>query len=300
MTKKILITGGNGFIGRSLYEFLSDQYFFPLGKNIYCLGRQELDLLDSQKVYDFIREHKFDVVIHAATYDAVPEFTTKDTTKVLEYNLKMFFNIARCKEYFGKMIYFGSGSEAGRENFIPTMTEEYIERNVPEDQYAFSKHVSNEYAQLSDNIYNLRIFGLFGKYDDWRYRFISNACCKAVLNKPVIINQDVMFDYVYINDFAEIVRWFIENSPERKSFNICSGHRCSYYSLAKKIVSASSKDLEIITKKEGLRKEYSGNNMLLKNTIKDFKFTSTKDAIKELYNWYDDHRDLIDEDLLLY
>ena len=87
MTKKILITGGSGFIARSLFEYLSDCYFSPLEKNIYCLGRQELDLLDSEKVFNFIKKNNFDVVIHAATYDAVPEFTTKDPTKVLENNL---------------------------------------------------------------------------------------------------------------------------------------------------------------------------------------------------------------------
>ena len=146
MTKKILITGGSGFIARSLYEYLSNRYFSPLEKNIYCLGREELDLLDAQKVQQFIKEKKFDIVIHAATYDAVPQFTTKDPSRVLENNLKMFFNIARCKDYFGKMLYFGSGATAGRQNWRAKMSEAYIEKYVPEDQYAFSKHISNEFT----------------------------------------------------------------------------------------------------------------------------------------------------------
>ena len=138
MTRKILITGARGFIARSLYEHLSDYYFMPLENNIHCLGRQELDLLSPKDVYNYIKRNQFDVVIHTANYDAVPEFTDKTPGKVLEKNLKMFFNVARCKDYFGKMIYFGTGAEAGRENWIPNMTEEYIDSKVPEDQYMSS------------------------------------------------------------------------------------------------------------------------------------------------------------------
>jgi GDP-L-fucose synthase len=35
--------------------------------------------------------------------------------------MKMFFNIASCKDYFDKMIYFGSGAEFDPENWIPKM-----------------------------------------------------------------------------------------------------------------------------------------------------------------------------------
>ena len=95
MTKKVLITGASGFIARSLYEYFSGAYFQPLEKNILTIGRSELDLLDSGSVYDYLKQNKFDVVIHAATYDAVPTFTSKDPKLVLENNLKMFFNIEK-------------------------------------------------------------------------------------------------------------------------------------------------------------------------------------------------------------
>ena len=294
MTKKILITGGSGFIARSLFEYLSDCYFSPLEKNIYCLGRQELDLLDSEKVFNFIKKNNFDVVIHAASYDAVPEFTTKDPTKVLENNLKMFFNIARCKDYFGKMLHFGSGAEAGRANWKPKMTEEYIDSHIPEDQYALSKHIINEHTKLSKNIFNLRLFGLFGKYDDWRYRFISNACCKAVLKKPIVIKQNVFFDYLYVDDFVKIVRWFIENDPKYQTYNVCSGKSYDYVSLAHKIADVSNENIEILLENSVLRKEYSGDNTLLQNEMK-YKFQDIDSSIKSLYFWYKTNKNIIKE-----
>ena len=299
MSKKILITGGRGFIARSLYEGLNNCYFVPLEKNIISLGRQELDLLDSKKVFDFIKKSKFDVVIHAATYDAAPEFTTKDSSRVLENNLKMFFNIARCKDYFGKMLYFGSGAEAGRENWLPKMTEKYIANSVPNDQYGFSKYVMNEYAALSHNIYNLRLFGLFGKYDDWRYRFISNACCKAILNKPIVIKQNVFFDYMYVDDFVEIVKWFVENQPKLPTYNVCTGIAHDYVGIANMISDISRNNIEVLLKNSELRKEYSGNNHLLKNEL-NYEFGPLGESIEKLYAWYKKNKNIINEESFVY
>ena len=138
MNKKILITGGNGFIAKSLCEDLSNSYFFPLQQSVFAPNREKLDLLDSSKVFQYLRDGQFDVVIHSATYDAVPRFSSKDPDMVLEKNLRMFFNIAKCKDYFGKMIFFGSGAEAGRENWVPKMSETYIKSKTPSDQYGYS------------------------------------------------------------------------------------------------------------------------------------------------------------------
>ena len=121
---KILITGGSGFIAKNLFEQLNNEY------DISSLDVKELDLFDSPKVFDYLKENKFDVIIHAATYDAAAKFSTKDPAKVLENNLKMFFNIVRCKDYFGKMIYFGSGAEFSRENWIPKMNEDSFDKHI--------------------------------------------------------------------------------------------------------------------------------------------------------------------------
>jgi len=300
MSKKILITGGNGFIARSLFEEFTNCYFSPLECNIVAPNRKELDILDHSKVYDFIKNNKFDVVIHTANYDAVPEFTDKKTSEVLDNNLRMFFNLVRCRDYFGKMLYFGSGAEAGREDWAHRMTEEYIDRKVPGNPYAYSKHLMNKYSKMGGNIYNLRLFGVFGKFDDWRYRFIPNACCKAVLDLPVVIKKDIMFDYLYVDDLIEIVKWFMDNIPEQNSYNICSGEVYSYSQLANMVVATSGKQLEVINRDSLIQEEYSGNNSLLLREATNFKFTPIEKSIKDLYDWYDSHISIIDEKRLVY
>lgn len=289
---KILITGGNGFIARNLLERLSDRY------TVIAPNSKELNLLDSAKVFDFIRNERFSIIIHTATYDAAPKHSTKDPTKVLENNLKMFFNIVRCKDYFDKIIYFGSGAEFGRENWIPMMKEDYFDQHVPTDQYGLSKYIMTKYTQLSSNIYNLRLFGVFGKYDDWRTRFISNACCYAVMDMPVRINQNVFFDFLYIDDLIKIVKWFINNKPQKNVYNICTGNVYDFKTIAEKIIEISGKKLEINIKTEGLGREYSGDNSLLLKELKDFEFIPIDESIKALYGWYESNKNIIERDKL--
>ena len=166
----------------------------------------------------------------------------------------MFYNVARCSEYFGKMIYFGSGAEFGRQSWIPNMGEDYFDENVPTDQYGLSKYIMTKHALLSDNIFNLRLFGLFGEHDDWRYRFIPIACCKAVLGLPITIRQNARFDYLYINDLIKVVEWFIHNKPEHKVYNVCSGEVYDYIGLANKVLKTCEKELVIDVQLEGLRR----------------------------------------------
>jgi len=284
--KKILITGGKGFIAKNLQEHFSQ---------IFCVdapAKQELDLLDSEAVFRYIREKKFDVIIHAATYDAAPKNSNKDPSKVLENNLRMFFNITRCRDWFDKLVFFGSGAEFGRNHWLPEMSEEYFDSYVPSDQYGFSKYIMTRYAIISKNIINLRLFAVFGKYEDWRYRVISNYCCKAVLGLPIVIPENKKFDFLYVDDLVKIVKWFIDNSPTKNVYNVCTGSVTEFKAIAAKIVEISGKNIRIDVRKEN-SVVYGGDNSLLLDEMKNFQFTPLDTAIENLYRWYETQQDLI-------
>lgn len=282
---KILVTGGAGFIARNLTEQLK-QY------DITALNSKQLNLLDYVQVAACIKGGNFDVVIHTATYDAAPKHSIKDPALVLENNLKMFFNLVRCRDYFSRMIYFGSGAEFAREYWQPRMPEEYFDQHVPPDQYGFSKYIMTKYARQDSKIYNLRLFGVFGKYDDWRTRFISNACVNAALGKPVQINQNVFFDLLDIDDLVKIIGRFIEHQPQTNIYNVCTGQVYDFKSLAEKIIRISGKKLKIMIKQKGLGREYSGDNTLLMREFPDFKFTPVDESLKRLYDWCNSNKQL--------
>lgn len=282
---RILITGGNGFIARNLREHLAPRHdlCFP--------GRKELDLLDAEAVAKCLKDGRFDAVIHAATYDAAPKHSTKDPAMVLENNLRMFFNLARCSDAFGKMIFFGSGAEFGREHWIPKMGEDYFDRHVPGDPYGFSKYIMTRHAmQPGSNIYNLRLFGVFGKYDDWRTRFIANACARAVMDMPIVMNQDRTFDYLWVGDLARIAEWFLAISPKHPVYNVCSGTVHRFTELARMICRAAGREVAVMVKSEDPGREYSGENSRLLAELGGFSFTPTGRAVAELYQWHEQHR----------
>ena len=289
---KVFITGASGFIGRNISEQLKDKY------TIYVPSSSELDLLKEDKVGEYLKMNHFDIVIHAATWDATRN-SKKDLQKVLNNNLRMFFNIARNGNCYGKLIYYGSGAEYDRSHWFPKMKEEYFDTHVPGDDYGFSKYIMSKYMERSRNIYNLRLFGVFGRYEDWEIRFISNACCKVMYDLPITIKQNLFFDYLDIEDLVKITDWFISHDARERIYNVCTGKTLDLLSLAKKVLAASGKKLDILIRKPGLGIECSGNNEKLLNEMGEYSFKNIDVSIKDLYGWYLSKKDEIKKELLL-
>ena len=211
--KKLLITGANGFIGKNILSGIKDKYI------VYAPKREELNLLESNNVLGYLEKNKFDIIIHAANVN-----TSRNKLNTcydsLDGNLRMFFNLERCKDYYGKMFYFGSGAEYDMQHYIPDMKEDYFGTHIPSDPYGFSKYIMSKACSESNNIYDLRLFGVYGKHEEYERRFISNAICRALAGKDITIQKNVYFDYLYIDDLKKIMQWFIENEPKHKHYNV--------------------------------------------------------------------------------
>jgi UDP-glucose 4-epimerase len=285
---KILITGASGFIGKNLKEQLINKY------EIYTPNSSEINLLDDKLVYEYLKNNLFDVILHTATWNAT-RTSSKDITKVFENNLHMFFNLVKGDEFYSKLINFGSGAEFDRNHWIPKMKEEYFNTFIPTDQYGFSKYIINKYIEKSEKIYNLRLFGVFGKHEDWQIRYISQTCCRAMFDCPIIINQNVNFDYTYIDDLIKISDWFINNTPKEKVFNICSGEVFDLFSLAQKVLKISNKKLPVVILNDNIGKEYSGDNKKLLNELINFKFSNIDENIKDIYQWYSQNKKIVNK-----
>lgn len=277
---KILVTGGDGFIARNLSELLKGEF------DVRAAGRRELDLMDPGRVRDFLAANRFDVVIHAATYDAAPPHSTKDRSRVLESNLRMFFSVARCGAHYGRMIYFGSGAEFGRDHWRPRMDEAYFDAHVPGDQYGFSKYVMTKHALASANVVNLRLFGVFGRHEDWRVRVTSDICHKVVTGAPIVIRRNRRYDFLWMDDLARIVAWFVRNEPRHRVYNVCTGEAVLFREIAGKVLRLAGKSLPVEVEEEEGGVEYSGDNALLSAEMGGLGLTPFDEAIGALYRWY--------------
>jgi GDP-L-fucose synthase len=285
---RLLITGGSGFIGRNLAELLGCSY------EISAPSRSQLDLLNAALVTDYLASHRFDVVLHSATGRSNRKTTAPDLFK---NNCRMFFNLARNRHLFGKMLHFGSGAEFGVR--VPQMSEQLFDTYVPGEDYALAKYIAAQFTEAAQsNIYNLRLFGVFGKYEAWDVRFISNAICRTLFDLPIVLRQNVRFDYLYVNDLAKLTAWFIEHAPKHKTYNVCRGEACEILSLAQSVAAISGRNPAIHVRQEGLAPEYSGDNTRAITEMGGFAFTPMSSALQELYAWYERHIDEIDPEAL--
>ncbi len=295
--KKVLIIGGSGFIGKNVREYLENKKCYE----IHAPTTKNLNAIDEEQVANVLRQTYYDIVLNFAVYgDGVDK--TKDGSKILEYNLRIFLNFEKNHQLYGRMFYAGTGAEYDKRFDIRSVKESEEGKHIPIDQYGLMRYITDRMIRQSENIYSLKLFGIFGKYEPWHIRFISNCCCKAIKGIPISIRQNVYFDYIWIEDFCKILDWFMneDNHPQHHAYNVTRGEKVDLLTIAKMVVEISGKQIPIIVCHEGIGKEYTSDNQLLLQEIGGFRFTPLKAAIHKLYVWYQNHENEIDLYKLLY
>jgi nucleoside-diphosphate-sugar epimerase len=286
----IFITGSNGFIGSHLKEYLQKNYN---NYNLFAPSSQELDLTNGFDVDNYITVNKIDIIIHLANRGGSRDVA--DMKNITEYNLRIFFNIAKHEKNVKKIISFGSGAEYGKHKPIVEAKEEDYLKLQPLDEYGFYKSVTSKYIEKLDNIVQLRVFGAYGEYENYRFRFISNAIVKNLLKLPIVINKNVFFDYIYVDDLVKMIDWFIHNQAREKIYNVTTGKKIDLVTLANLVNETSNFKSKIIVINEGLNDEYTSNNERVLEEIGDFKFTSHKNAIIKMRNYFRENLDSLDQ-----
>lgn len=290
--KKILLTGGKGFIGKNIQEsFLGEKY------EIIAPRSFELDLTDTNCVDDFFGDKFFDVVIHAATKPG--HRNAKDPTNICETNLKMFENLEKHKNKYKKFINLGSGAIYDTSKNITNAKEDQRFDSQGEKDHDKCKFIIAEKIEELDNFIDLNIFGVFGKYEDWQIRFISNAICKTLFDLPITLRQNRRFSYLFVEDLMPILDFFIEGKCDYKSYNIVPDEKIGLLQIAQIVKKISEKDIEIKVAQKGYGLDYTGDNSRLKKEFAQCKFTKIEQSILALYNYYKSNLALLDKKLLL-
>jgi nucleoside-diphosphate-sugar epimerase len=288
---KILLTGGNGFIGKNILQILGSKY------DMMAPSSSELNLLNKDDVGLFLKENMPDVILHAAAEGGSRKIKTQ--SGVLNKNLQMFYNLCAYQEFFGKMITFGSGAEYDKRSDISSVNESDFGQHIPVDEYGLAKFTMSKLIENVENITHLRFFAVFGPHEDYSARFISNIICKTLLGVPVTVKQNAVFDYLYVKDLVKILDYFILHKAEHVFYNIGSGKPITLISLAEKIVSLINKKSPIIVENIGFNNEYTCNIDRLKAEIKHLEFTGTDHSLKEMIAYYQSISPKLDKSLLI-
>jgi GDP-L-fucose synthase len=285
---RVLLTGGTGFIGRNLAPLLAQRH------ELLAPTRQEMDLLDDTSVRRWLAAHPVDAIVHSATHPA--HRNAKDPSSAAYKNLRMFFHLTDAP--VSRFIVLGSGSEYDLRHYTPKMPEERLGQHVPADENGLSKYVISRYAEKDPRFVVLRLFGVFGKHEDYAIRFISNAICKALFGLPITIKQNRRFDYLDVEDLAPVVEHFLSAQPAHAAYNVTPDEAVELLALGRMVLEAHGRPLPVQIAQEGLGLEYSGDNRRLRAEMPGLRLTPIKEAVGRLYSWYAENKASIREEAL--
>jgi nucleoside-diphosphate-sugar epimerase len=249
---KILITGKNGYIAKSLANKLKEKH------SVIGIGRDDFDLTNRESTNKWFKDKHFDVIIHTAIVGG--SRLKQDDEKVFFQNLSMFYNLLSNQDKFNQLISFGSGAELG----------------YPIDPYGLSKNIINRIIQNEPKFNNIRIFAVFDE-NELNTRFIKSNIKRYIGKQPLVIHQDKYMDFFYMDDLVSIVEYIIFN-PQVKEINCSYSQSYSLHSIASLINQLSDYECEIKIEQKGLEKDYIGQYQNL-----SIPFVGLEKAIKQIY-----------------
>ena len=268
---KILITGANGFIAKNLIGGLKDH-------EVIGIARQHLDLNNRIEVDRFFKYNSFDIVIHCAISGGKRQIV--DGPEVLWENLSMFYNLLNNKSKFKKLINFASGAELDRSQQINLIYPDFKDK-YPLDYYGMSKNIISRLVDSEKNMHNIRIFNVFGDNED-DHRMIKSSIKKYISKKDIVIHQDKLMDFFYIEDLISLINYYIDNNSFPKDINAVYKTKYHLSDIAEIINNLSDYKVDIKIEQPGFSNSYVGKGMITE--ILPIKFKGLENSIKEVYN----------------
>jgi UDP-glucose 4-epimerase len=258
---KILVTGGAGFIGSHITEYLVQR-----GDDVTVLdnlntGRKE-NLAKINDKINFvngdIRDYKLleklvgDTagVFHEAALASVQDsFNMKD--EYFDVNVNGTENIFKlAKEYGFKVVYASSSSVYGNPKKIPINEDD---DRKPINPYAETKLdgevLAKKYSEMNVRVIGLRYFNVFGPRQSKEYAGVIKLFLEKIKQKiPPKINGDGLQtrDFVHIDDVVMANILAMDSNIKHEFFNVGTGNSISILELANAIIRASSLSLEPI------------------------------------------------------
>lgn len=250
---KVLVTGANGYIGKTIVQNLKAEY------EITGITRQEVDLSNANQVIEYFKNKYFDVVIHCAVIGG--SRLKKDDWSASDYNLLMYYNLLNCRSSYHKLIHFGSGAELA----------------AKETPYGHSKAVINRSILNQPHFYNIRIFAVFDE-NELSTRFIKSSLINYINKKPIVIHNNKSMDFFYMKDLISLVKYYIDNDDLPKQIDCSYEESKHLLYIATFINSLSNHSVDIKIQSPEIHNGYIGQYTKL-----PIKYIGLDKAISEVY-----------------
>lgn len=247
MKKRILVTGGAGFIGSNTCEDLLNE-----GHEVICLDnfitgrRSNIEKLMDSNSFKLIEGDirnledcqksviNVDVVLHLAALGSVPR-SIADPITTNDINISGFLNMIIAARDAGikRFVYAASSSTYGDSINLPKV-EDIIGK--PLSPYAITKYVGELYADVFSKTFGmecigLRYFNVFGRRQDpaGAYAAVIPKFIDALINHDSpVINGDGSFsrDFTYVDNVIQINKlamFTTEQSALNQVYNVAFG-----------------------------------------------------------------------------
>ena len=246
--KKILVTGGAGFIGSNLCEVLLEKKNTVVCLDNFSTGKREnIEPLKENPNFTLINgdircledcmlaASGVDYILHQAALGSVPR-SIKDPITTNDVNVTGFLNmlVAARDNNVKRFVFAASSSTYGDSESLPKV-EDVIGK--PLSPYAVTKYVNELYADVFGKTYGLetiglRYFNVFGRKQD------ANGAYAAVIPKFVnqfmnlespVVNGDGSFsrDFTYIDNViqANLLSIVADKKAVNEIYNVAFGDR---------------------------------------------------------------------------
>ena len=220
---RILITGGDGFIGSNIVNKLNLE-----GHNeIYKLSK------DCKEIRNTVLIFQPDIIIHCGWYGGNNYIDTNNPNqfyKNINYSVELVESLKEIKKKT-TFVGFGSFAEYGPKSDV---TSE-IDLENPIDLYGLSKYTFKQYSQLVCSQNNIDWLWIRPCYvygpGDVETRLIPKIINKFIRDESIILDScNKCLDYIYIDDFINMMYELIKQKCNGV-FNICSGNQYNLRSI---------------------------------------------------------------------
>jgi ADP-L-glycero-D-manno-heptose 6-epimerase len=239
----IVVTGGEGFIGKNLIKKLEDRGH---------IGVVSLDTKSENLgyIYSWLLSQtaQIDCVFHLG---AITDTTEMDRNKFDEYNVgPSIFIWNFCTYYKIPLIYASSAATYG-DGSLGFDDEKDIDEYVPLNPYGWSKHQFDRYVleqhQIPPFWVGLKFFNVYG-YGEAHKDKMSSVVLQ-MYNQLMKLSNVTLFkshnldykdgeqlrDFIYIDDVVDICIWMCENRPMSGIYNVGTGKARTFNDMAKAV-----------------------------------------------------------------
>ena len=258
--KKIFLAGHKGMVGSAIYKKLKINGY----KNILVRSRNELNLLDQNKTFRFLKKNKPHFVILAAAKVGGIKANLKNKDKFIYENLQIQNNIIHGSYLAGVKNLFLLGSSCiYPKHCNQPMKEKYLLTGPLEetnDAYSIAKIAGLKMCEYYSKNYNLNFKSimppnLYGPNDNFDletshfYPALIKKIylCKLNNSKKLIIwgTGKAKRELMFVEDFADAIIFFMKKKIKQPFLNIGTGKENSILWYAKYLMKKMKVKLKI-------------------------------------------------------